>query len=57
MADEINKKFGESAELIKGRDGVFEVEIDGKRVYSKKETGRFPEPGEVEELLSGELAS
>jgi selenoprotein W-related protein len=42
-------------ELIKGKDGVFEVVVDGQLVYSKKATGRFPEPGEVEGLLSSHL--
>ncbi len=31
---------------------MFEVTFDGELIYSKKQTGRFPEPGEVE----GELA-
>jgi selT/selW/selH-like putative selenoprotein len=41
--------------LIKGQDGVFEVEIDGELVYSKRSTGRFPNDGEVEELLAPRL--
>lgn len=57
MADEIKSRFGEEAELIKGRDGVFEVVVDGSKIYSKKQTGRFPEPGEVEQSLSEVLAS
>jgi len=32
---------------------VFDVVADGRRVYSKHETGRFPEPGEVVGLLRG----
>ncbi len=57
MADEINKQFGEEPELIKGRDGVFEVALDGENLYSKKSTGRFPEPGEVEQVLAPRLSS
>ena len=30
---------------------MFEVVVDGDLVYSKRATGRFPEDGEVEELL------
>jgi selT/selW/selH-like putative selenoprotein len=33
--------------LIKGKDGVFEVEVDGSLVFSKRQVGRFPDPGEV----------
>jgi selenoprotein W-related protein len=39
------------AELRKGAGGVFDVVADGRTVYSKDQTGRFPEPGEVLELL------
>jgi selenoprotein W-related protein len=42
-----------SARLIKGSGGVFDVKVDGRLVYSKFETGRFPEPGEVGGLLRG----
>ncbi len=41
--------------MIKGKDGVFEVVVDDQLVYSKKATGRFPEPGEVAALLAGKL--
>lgn len=42
-----------SARLVKGSGGVFDVKVDGRLVYSKFETGRFPEPGEVVGLLRG----
>jgi selT/selW/selH-like putative selenoprotein len=34
-------------QLIAGKDGIFDVIVDDKLVFSKLETGRFPEPGEV----------
>lgn len=37
--------------MVKGSGGIFEVKVDGKLVYSKEKTGRFPEPGEVTKLL------
>lgn len=43
------------ASLVKGRDGVFEVALDGDLVFSKRKLGRFPEPGEVEGLLAKTL--
>lgn len=49
--------FGVEAELIKGKDGVFEVEVDGNLIYSKRATGRFPEPGEVEDALGKRLSA
>jgi selT/selW/selH-like putative selenoprotein len=32
---------------------VFEVELDGKLIFSKKKQGRFPEEGEIRKLASG----
>jgi selT/selW/selH-like putative selenoprotein len=37
--------------LVKGRNGVFDITIDGKLAYSKKETGSFPSDDEVRALL------
>ena len=48
MAKAIEKKFGIKPRLIKSGGGVFEVVVDGSRIFSKKETGRFPE---IEEIL------
>ena len=39
-------------QLIKGGSGVFDVVVDGKKIYSKHETGRFPEHEEVLKKLS-----
>jgi selenoprotein W-related protein len=47
----LKKELGIDAELIKGRGGVFDVVADGKLVYSKHATGRFPEEDEVVEAL------
>jgi len=45
------REFGVDAKLIAGSDGIFDVIINEKLVYSKSETGRFPEPGEVAQKL------
>lgn len=34
-------------ELVKSSGGVFEISADGKLVFSKKATGRFPTDDEV----------
>lgn len=39
------------ATLKKGRGGIFDVWVDGKRIYSKHEKGRFPEHKEVLDQL------
>jgi selenoprotein W-related protein len=37
--------------LVTGSKGTFDVEVDGKLIYSKKLTGRHAEPGEVVRLF------
>lgn len=37
--------------LTMGSQGVFDVTVDGDLIYSKDETGRHDEPGEVLELF------
>jgi selenoprotein W-related protein len=39
------------AELLASHGGVFEVRVDGKLVFSKRSLGRFPNDGEVLELI------
>jgi selT/selW/selH-like putative selenoprotein len=43
----IKKEFGVTASLQGGHGGVFDVTLDGKRIYSKDETYRFPKDEEV----------
>ena len=50
MAEEILKAKNQdvaSLRLIPSSGGVFEVTAGGKTIFSKKELGRRPEPGEV----------
>jgi len=37
--------------LIPSSGGAFEVTVNGKLLYSKKQTGRHAEPGEVKALV------
>ncbi len=37
---------------MKGDGGVFEVEVNGHLVYSKKQTGRFPQYQEVPNAIT-----
>ena len=37
--------------LTMGSQGVFDVTVDGDLIYSKDETGRHDEPGEILELF------
>lgn len=33
--------------MIKGTGGVFEIEVDGNLIYSKKATGEFPKEEDI----------
>jgi selenoprotein W-related protein len=41
----------ESLTFTTGSKGVFDVTVDGELLYSKHETGRHAEPGEVSDLF------
>ena len=43
-------------ELVEGGKGVFDVVCDGVRVFSKHLEGRFPEEGEILDLLRESMA-
>lgn len=53
MAAELKDALGVEAELVEGRGGVFDVTVDGRVVYSKDNTHRFPDDGEVLGLVRG----
>jgi selT/selW/selH-like putative selenoprotein len=44
---EIKRQRNIETHLIKGSGGQFEVVLDGKLIFSKKQVGRFPEPQEI----------
>ncbi len=51
MAAKIKDAFGEDTFIIEGAGGIFDVNVDGKLVYSKHETGEFPdEDALIEEM-------
>jgi selenoprotein W-related protein len=39
--------------LIRSSGGVFEVVLDGANIFSKSETGRFPETDEILARIPG----
>ena len=39
-------------DLRKGSNGVFEITVDGKLRFSKKQVGRFPTDAEVAEAAA-----
>ena len=43
----MEEKYGAEVELVPGVAGVFDITVDGKLMYSKKQTGTFPTDEEV----------
>lgn len=44
----MKSRFGEETEVRAGSTGQFDVIVNGKLIFSKKEAGRFPVEDEVE---------
>ena len=53
LGDELNKNFGAEVELIAGGGGIYDIVVDGKKIFSKNKAGRFPEPQEIITLIKG----
>ncbi len=51
MSAEIKDISGATAVLTPGGGGIFEVRRDGELLFSKGQSGRFPDPGEMLQLL------
>lgn len=54
MSDEVLKLGGHQVSFVAGSGGVFEVSVDGLIIFSKADSNRFPEPGEIAGLITGE---
>jgi len=59
MAQELLTTFeaelGEVA-LVPGTGGIFEVRVDEKMIWSRKERGRFPDIKELKQLVRDQIA-
>lgn len=59
MAQELLSTFDDELDelsLKPATGGIFEVYANGKRVWSRKEAGRFPEITELKQLVRDEIA-
>jgi selT/selW/selH-like putative selenoprotein len=52
LAAKIQEVLGVDAELIPQGRGIFDVAVDGKLVYSKFETGTFPDNDQLVAALA-----
>jgi len=51
LAADIENKYSVKSKLIASSHGVFEVVVDEKLIFSKKDLGRFPEHTEIMESI------
>ena len=53
MAATIKQEFKCPVELVPGDNGIFEVSVDGKSIFSKQKSVRFPKGDEIVKALKG----
>ena len=51
MAATIKKELGIESEIVRKSGGIFDVIVDGERIYSKHDTGTFPAEKDIVESL------
>ena len=50
------KYNGADIKLISSGGGVFEITLDNELIFSKKALGRFPDDGEIDNLIDQAIA-
>ncbi len=56
MEKELNAAFSDvRIEVIPGYGGVFEIKLDDKLIYTKSDTGRFPDAGEITGIIKNSI--
>lgn len=59
LAQELLMTFGDELGelvLVPGTGGVFEIRLDGDLLFSRKQSGRFPESKELKQLVRDRIA-
>jgi selenoprotein W-related protein len=54
MGEELQDTLGAEIALIGGANGIFDVTVDGRMIFSKFEEGRFPQTDEIIRLVREE---
>jgi len=47
----LKKELNADVELVAGSGGVFDIRVNNRQIFSKGQSRRFPEPGEVISLI------
>ena len=51
LAAQIKDKTGVSAQMVSGSNGIYDVVVDDRIIFSKHKENRFPENAEILDLL------
>jgi len=51
LALELQEAYGVESNLIAGETGSFNVFMNDELIFSKAEMGRFPDPGEIVQII------
>jgi selT/selW/selH-like putative selenoprotein len=47
LAATLKKELSLESEIVRGSGGIFVVSVDGKKIFSKHDEGRFPTEKEI----------
>ncbi len=53
LATELESQLKADCQIQPGADGNFDVEDNGRLIFSRAATGRFPEEGEIAKIVQG----
>jgi selenoprotein W-related protein len=54
---ELKKNYGAEVVYKDGKNGIYNVIVDGELIFSKFDKGRFPKKGEILEILQNRKQS
>ena len=54
LAEKLKTSLKLETDLIKGSNGILDVEVAGKLVYSKSETGEFPDEESLIKIIKSD---
>jgi len=51
LSANLTQHFGAHVTVERGHSGIYDVVLDGRNIFCKHELGRFPEEGEIVEII------
>jgi len=51
LSAELKSAFEANVVVERGHSGIYDISLDGELIFSKYSLGRFPEEGEIVEII------